>query len=84
MYDRLQTIWTEMRQERIPGGIGANKTLGELFDLHKDHSVLDILQALVTGTQHEMEHTDDDRIALEVAFDHLIEDIEYYEKLGDN
>lgn len=33
------------------------------------------------GTEHEMEHTDDPKIATEIAMDHLFEDPDYYEKL---
>lgn len=39
-------------------------------------------QALRTGTEHELEHTDDRDLAQEIAMDHLAEDPEYYEKLG--
>ncbi len=81
-YDNLQTKWTEMQQENIPGGKGADKNMDELFKKYSDVSVLDILQAIVSGVQIEMEHTDDDRIALEITFDHLLEDIEYYTKLS--
>lgn len=79
-YDPLRRIYKEM-DERIPGGLGANKNISELLSAYAETSVLDILQALVSGVQVEMEHTDDDRVALEIAFDHLLEDIEYYEKL---
>lgn len=81
-YDNLQSVWTEMQQEKIPGGKGSDKDIGELFTKYTDVSVLDILQAIVSGVQIEMEHTDDDRVALEVSFDHLLEDITYYEKLN--
>lgn len=80
-FDNLQIIWNEMENEKIPGGKGEKKHVEHLFSKYKDSSVLDILQALVSGVQIEMEHTDDDRIAFEVAFDHLLEDIEYYVKL---
>lgn len=33
------------------------------------------------GTEHELEHTDDWRLAQEIAMDHLAEDEAYYEKL---
>lgn len=38
-------------------------------------------EALAEGTQVEMEHTDDETIAREIAMDHLTEDPEYYTKL---
>jgi hypothetical protein len=36
-------------------------------------------QALVRGTIHEMEHTDDAETAMEIAMDHLIEHPDYYD-----
>lgn len=39
--------------------------------------------SLREGTRHEMEHTDDERIAREIAMDHLAEDPDYYAKLAE-
>lgn len=36
---------------------------------------------LKKGTKHEMEHTDDEAIAKEIAMDHLSEDPHYYSDL---
>ena len=36
---------------------------------------------LARGIKHEMEHTDDKKIAAEIAKDHIKEDPKYYEKL---
>jgi hypothetical protein len=80
-YDNLQSIWNEMENEKLPGGLGEKKHVEDLLKKYNDASVLDILQALVSGVQVEMEHTDDDRIAFEIAFDHILEDLQYYEKL---
>lgn len=38
-------------------------------------------KALAKGVKVELEHTDDDELALEIAMDHLSEDPLYYEKL---
>jgi hypothetical protein len=38
-------------------------------------------EALKKGTQHELEHTDDSKVAQQIAMDHLAEDPKYYEKL---
>ena len=38
-------------------------------------------KALLEGTRVEMEHTDDPKIAQEIAMDHLAEDANYYKKL---
>lgn len=37
---------------------------------------------LEAGTQHELEHTTDHKVAREIAKDHLAEDSVYYRKLG--
>lgn len=36
---------------------------------------------LKIGTEHEMEHTSDPKIARQIALDHLTEDPDYYKKL---
>lgn len=36
---------------------------------------------LKTGTEHELEHTNDPKVAQQIAVDHLKEDAEYYTKL---
>ena len=36
---------------------------------------------LEKGLRHEREHTSDDRMAREIAMDHLAEDPDYYKKL---
>lgn len=48
---------------------------------HYDLSVLDIMDALITGIEVEKEHTLDERLAMEIALDHLGEDLKYYTKL---
>jgi len=60
------------KAEQIPGGRAAGRKPSE-FDA----------DALAEGTRHEMEHTTDqgERIAREIAMDHLAEDPKYYEKL---
>lgn len=57
-------------KDKIPGG-KADKKSPEDFDK----------QALAQGTKIEMEHTDDKKLAQEIAMDHLTEDPKYYEKL---
>lgn len=55
---------------KLPGGVGDNT----------DTSKLDPVQ-LSLGIQIEMEHTNDPKVAQEIARDHLTEDPEYYTKL---
>ena len=54
----------------IPGGLADKKKPGD-FDP----------AALSKGIKVEREHTNDDRIAQEIAMDHLTEDPQYYDKL---
>lgn len=56
--------------DKIPGGL-ADKRKPEDFDQ----------EALKEGIKVEMEHTNDQNIAREIAMDHLTEDPEYYKKL---
>jgi hypothetical protein len=58
-------------RDKIPGG-KADKKRPEDFD-HKK---------LMIGLGHEMEHTSDQDMAMEIAMDHLAEDEDYYHKLA--
>lgn len=58
-------------QDQLPGGLGDDKQPGD-FDP----------AALKRGLAVEMEHTDDERVATEIAIDHLTEDPDYYAKLA--
>ena len=57
-------------RDKLPGGLADNKTPAD-FDKEK----------LIKGHKIEMEHTNNSRVALEIAMDHLTEDADYYEKL---
>jgi len=57
-------------RDQMPGGIGDKKQPSD-FDP----------KALAKGIKVEMEHTDDSKIAQEIAIDHLTEDPKYYDKL---
>ena len=56
----------------LPGGVG-DKT--KIADVDR--------KELRNGIRHEMEHTDDPHIAIEIALDHLTEDPKYYTNLAD-
>lgn len=58
------------RKEQIPGGLAKGKKPSD-FDQ----------KALAKGTKVEMEHTEDETVAQEIAMDHLTEDPDYYDKL---
>jgi len=57
-------------KEKIPGGLSEGKKPENLDQ-----------RALAEGIKVEMEHTDDSKVAQEIAMDHLTEDPEYYKKL---
>lgn len=57
-------------RDRLPGG-KADQRGPEDFDPHE----------LARGTEHELEHTKDRKLAQEIAMDHLAEDPRYYRKL---
>lgn len=57
-------------QDKLPGGLADNK-VPEDFDP----------KALEKGKKVELEHTDDEKVAVEIAMDHLTEDPKYYDKL---
>ena len=66
----LMTIEGEEVQDHIPGGLADDYKSTE-FDSEQ----------LAMGLIVEMEHTDDPKIALEIAMDHLTERDDYYTRL---
>jgi hypothetical protein len=58
------------RKEHIPGGLASGMKPAD-FNQRELHR----------GTEVELEHSSDRRIAREVAMDHLVEDPAYYKKL---
>ena len=48
-----------------------------------DVTVLEVMAQLNEGMDIEVEHTNDQSIAMEIAVDHLGEDLYYYQKLKD-
>jgi len=69
-----------MNEDKISGGLADDKSLG---DVAKHHGIeLDELRLEFNkGLKVEMEHTDDEKVAKEIAKDHLMEDPKYYTKL---
>lgn len=67
-------------KDRIKGGLADNKTIEDIARKHSQF-VGTIQKALERGIKVEMEHSNDKKIAKEIAMDHLWEDGEYYEKL---
>jgi len=82
--------WKKIKEDVIPGGLSSGKTLIDLAKKWDEKGYYDpkqyareyIKPKLMKGIKVEMEHTNDVRIATEIAMDHLWEDINYYEKLA--
>ena len=74
-------------EDLIPGGLG-DKLKGSMEEQHKqlakmhDVSVQDIDAQVQKGIKVEMEHTDSEDIAHEIAMEHVYEDPKYYDKLS--
>lgn len=68
----LIVLEDEKVQDKIPGGLADDKQPTE-FDSEQ----------LAMGLMVEMEHTDDPKIALEIAMDHLAESDDYYTRLAE-
>lgn len=84
-----------VKEEKLEGGIGDNKTLMDLakkhtkskfaksFSKERVQKMYDHLEGqLKKGIKVEMEHTDSKQKAKEIAMDHLTEDPNYYNKLA--
>ena len=59
-----------IKSDQLPGGLADNRD-PESFDA----------DALADGIAHELEHTNDRKVAEEIAMDHLVESGDYYTKL---
>lgn len=70
-----------INEEVIPGGISGDMSLADIAKKHKvDLEGLDA--EYERGIAVEMEHTNDKKVAMEIARDHLFEDPKYYTKLA--
>ena len=86
--DEVTKILQEKEEkDYIPGGL-TDKLTGSMEDKHKKlakmHNVglKDIDKEVSKGVKVEMEHTNDENIAHEIAMDHVFEDPKYYSKLS--
>jgi hypothetical protein len=74
-------IPNNINEEVIPGGKSSGMTIIEIAKKHKILPQI-AMKEWLKGIKVEMEHTDNKRIAREIAKDHLYEDIYYYKKLS--
>lgn len=72
--------FTDLCEDIISGGLGDNQTVSSLAKKHKV-SEDKIREQLKKGIEVEFEHTNNRKIAKEIATDHVTEDSEYYNKL---
>lgn len=78
IFNKLKTI----KEDKIPGGLADNKDVIDLIRKYGGKNQDTIEAELIKGIKVEMEHTSDHNIALEIAIDHLWEDLHYYTKLA--
>jgi len=73
--------WKKIKEDVIAGGLSKEKSLSE-FATKYNVSVDEIKNKIKEGAKVELEHTTDKRIAVEIAKDHIWEDLNYYAKLS--
>jgi hypothetical protein len=73
-------IKEEHEEEKISGGLADGMSLIDIAN-HHDTTVDEIIDKVSQGVNTEMEHTSDVSIALEIALDHIYENLNYYSKL---
>jgi hypothetical protein len=66
--------------EQLKGGLADGKSVEDIAKKHGVNSS-QIEAQIRKGKKVEMEHTDDESRAIEIAKDHLMEDPKYYDKL---
>ena len=62
---------------------GGEVMVGEIASIAKENKATgdEVVKKISTGADVEMEHTEDRKVAMRIAVDHLKEDFNYYEKL---
>jgi hypothetical protein len=66
--------------EKVRGGLSDNMTVEQIAEKH-GVSVETIEMQIKKGKEIEMEHTDDEKEAIKVTMDHLVEIPDYYDRL---
>lgn len=69
-------------KDMIPGGIADGMSIDAIAKKHGVSRDV-IIDQLKLGVRVEMEHTNDKKVALEIAMDHLWEMKDYYTRLKD-
>jgi hypothetical protein len=79
---KLKTILKEMDSDIVKGGLSDGMSLKDIAKRH-GVNIKDITNEFNMGVKVETEHTDNVKMAGEIARDHLFEDPKYYTKLKD-
>ena len=80
-YELIKKNNLEMSTEKLE--IEDNRSVSELDMKYPELPHSFINEQLMAGIKHEMEHTEDPRVAKKIAIDHLLENIHYYEYLAE-
>lgn len=88
MHSTIKGPVKPFREEMIPGGLAKGKTIMDFVKKYDAKGYYDpsqmaeyIKKKIKEGAKVEMEHTTDKRVAVEIAKDHIWEDLNYYKKL---
>jgi len=79
--DKKEEEVKKVEEEKIEGGKAEGKTLEQIAE-HHGVDIEDLVKQYKKGIQVEKEHTDDEKVAAEIARDHLWEMADYYDKLA--
>ena len=80
-YELIKKNNLEMSTEKLE--IEDNRSVSELDMKYPELPHSFINKQLMSGIEHEMEHTEDPRVSKKIAIDHLLENIHYYEYLAE-
>jgi hypothetical protein len=67
--------------DKLKGGLSDKITKGNIIEKY-DITLAELNKQITIGVKVEMEHVDDDKMAREIAMDHLIELPDYYTRLN--
>ncbi len=78
--DDILNSFSNENSEKLFGGKADGKTIEDIAQKH-NVSVEEIQKQIEIGKKIEMEHTDNEEIAIEISKDHLWEFSDYYTRL---
>jgi len=78
----MQGEFVKLVEDTIAGGLADYKTAEDVAEKY-GVPLEDVQKELEAGIKVEREHTNSDKIAKEIAIDHLWENLNYYSALAD-